>query len=110
MLPTSNAYDFPLLIKHLLTNASRAHARQEIVSHPNTRLSYETFERRVHQLAHSLNNCGIEDAMRVGVMDWDSNRYLECFFCCANDGGNPVYDQCASVACSAALYNQPWRS
>ena len=92
MLPASNAYDFPLLIKHLLTNASRAHARQEIVSHPNTRLSYETFERRVHRLAHSLNNCGIEDAMRVGVMDWDSNRYLECFFCCANDGGNPLYD------------------
>jgi fatty-acyl-CoA synthase len=80
VLPASNAYDFPLLIKHLLTNASRAHARQEIVSHPNTRLSYETFERRVHRLAHSLNNCGIEDAMRVGVMDWDSNRYLECFF------------------------------
>ena len=80
MFPASNAYDYPLLIKHILTNATRAHARQEIVSHAKTRLSYEAFERRVHQLAHSLNNCGIDEGMRVGVMDWDTNRYLECFF------------------------------
>ena len=80
MLPASNAYDFPLLIKHMLTNSTRANARQEIVSHAKTRLSYEAFERRVHQLAHSLNKCGIDEGMRVGVMDWDTNRYLECFF------------------------------
>ena len=57
------------------------HARQEIVSHPNTRLSYADLGKRVRQLANSLKaSVASMRAMRVGVMDWDTHRYLECFF------------------------------
>ena len=78
--PASDAYDHPLLIKHLLTSSNRACARQEIVNGAGIRLSYEAFEKRVHQLAHSLKASGIFEGMRIGVIDWDTSRYLECFF------------------------------
>ena len=76
----SNAYGYPLLIKHLLTRSNIASANQEIVSGTEMRLCYADFGKRVHQLANSLKLSGIREGMRVGVMDWDTHRYLECFF------------------------------
>ena len=77
--PASDAYDHPLLIKHLLTSSNRACARQEIVNGAGIRLSYEAFEKRVHQLAHSLKASGIFEGMRIGVIDWDTTDILSVF-------------------------------
>ena len=57
-----------------------ASACQEIVSGTEMRLSYADLGKRVRQLANSLKTSGIREGMRVGVMDWDTHRYLECFF------------------------------
>ena len=76
----SNAYGYPLLIKHLLTRSNIASACQEIVSGTEMRLSYAELDQRVRQLANALKASGIREGMRVGVMDWDTHRYLECFF------------------------------
>ena len=77
---TASAYDYPLLIKQLLLRSDSVHASKEIVSGTDKRLSYAEFTQRVGRLACALRASGIAEAMRVGVMDWDSHRYLECFF------------------------------
>jgi len=78
--PSEHAYDYPLLIKQLLVRSNRVSADQEIVSGRNTRLTYAEFNMRIGRLANALNSIGIGEGKRVGVMDWDTHRYLECFF------------------------------
>jgi fatty-acyl-CoA synthase len=73
-------YDYPLIIKQLLINPLRLHARQEIVYRDLCRLTYREFGERVHRLASALQRIGVTFGDTVAVMDWDSHRYLECFF------------------------------
>jgi len=76
----TSAYNYPLLIKHLLVRSEGTCTGKELVTGLDTGFSYNTLFKRVCQLANSLEtSCGHE-GMRVGVMDWDTNRYLECFF------------------------------
>ena len=72
--------EYPLLIKQILTKSSVKSFSQEIVSNPNVRLSYQEFTGRLGRLANSLTAQGISEKKRVGVMDWDTTGYLECFF------------------------------
>jgi fatty-acyl-CoA synthase len=75
-----SAYDYPLLIKHLL-HTPLAHAPdQEIVYRDLVRYDYRTLRQRIGRLAGGLARLGIEPGDTVAVMDWDSHRYLECFF------------------------------
>ena len=78
--PTSSAYSYPLLIKHLLPTPRAQAARQEIVYADRTRYDYRTLRRRISRLASGLSTCGVKPDDTVAVMDWDSHRYLECFF------------------------------
>jgi fatty-acyl-CoA synthase len=75
-----NAYDYPLLIKHLLYPASTYARDQEIVYRDLERYSYETLRNRIGRLAGGLASLGVRPGDTVGVMDWDSHRYLECYF------------------------------
>ncbi|MEE4274970.1 MAG: fatty acid--CoA ligase [Thermoleophilia bacterium] len=77
---TPSAYGYPLLLKHLL-HAPLAHsADQEIVYRDFARYTYAEFADRLARLARGLHGLGVEPGQTVGVMDWDSHRYLECFF------------------------------
>ena len=77
---TPEAYGFPLLIKHLL-HAPRAYALdQEIVYRDRARYTYRDLFARIGRLANGLTSLGVRPGDTVGVMDWDSHRYLECFF------------------------------
>ncbi len=77
---TDSAYTYPLLIKHLL-HAPLAHSPgQEIVYRDLVRYTYRDFAERVARLANGLARLGVRPGDTVGVMDWDSHRYLECFF------------------------------
>jgi len=78
--PTPSAYSYPLLIKHLLPTPRAQAARQEIVYTDRTRYDYRTLRRRISRLASGLGTCGVKPDDTVAVMDWDSHRYLECFF------------------------------
>ncbi len=78
--PTPSAYSYPLLIKHLLPTPRAQAARQEIVYADHTRYDYRTLRRRISRLASGLSTCGVKPDDTVAVMDWDSHRYLECFF------------------------------
>src|SRR6266702_4054181 len=78
--PTPSAYAYPLLIKNLL-HTPLAHAPdQEIVYRGQKRLTYTTLRDRIARLANGLSQLGTRHGSTVAVMDWDSHRYLECYF------------------------------
>lgn len=77
---TPSAYAYPLLIKHLLGNPVRQFPQQEIVYGDFKRQSYRDLGDRVGRLASGLARLGVKPGDTVAVMDWDSHRYLECFF------------------------------
>jgi fatty-acyl-CoA synthase len=77
---TPSAYGFPLLIKSLLESGVTRAPEQEIVSADSTRLTYRGFAERVGRLASGLASLGVEPGDTVAIIDWDTNRYLECFF------------------------------
>jgi fatty-acyl-CoA synthase len=74
------AYNYPLIIKHLLTTPLRQYPKQEIVYRDRLRLSYASFGERIGRLGSALARLGLQPGQTVAVMDWDSHRYLECFF------------------------------
>src|SRR5207253_660733 len=53
---------------------------QEIVYRDVQRFDYPTLRQRIGQLATGLAGLGVKPGNTVAVMDWDSHRYLECFF------------------------------
>jgi fatty-acyl-CoA synthase len=80
IIRTPSAHAFPLLIKYLLGNALIQAPQQEIVYCDYKRLTYKDMRDRVGRLATGLTNLGVKPGATVAVMDWDSHRYLECFF------------------------------
>ena len=74
------AYEYPLLIKQLLHTSRATASRQEIVYRSARRLTYRQLDLRIASLASGLSGLGVEQGTTVAVMDWDSHRYLECFF------------------------------
>ncbi|HRX60395.1 MAG TPA: fatty acid--CoA ligase [Candidatus Competibacter sp.] len=77
---TPSAYAYPLLIKNLLANPLRQFPNQEIVYGDFKRQTYREMGERIHRLASGLAGLGVKPGDTVAVMDWDSHRYLECFF------------------------------
>ncbi len=77
---TPSAYEYPLLIKHILKTPLAHASKQEIVYANVKRYDYVTLYKRIGQLANVLEKMGVKAGDTVGVMDWDSHRYLECLF------------------------------
>ena len=77
---TPSAYEYPLLIKHILKTPLAHAPKQEIVYANVKRYDYVTLYKRIGQLANVLEKMGVKAGDTVGVMDWDSHRYLECLF------------------------------
>ena len=80
LTPAASAYDYPLLIRQLLHTPMAQARDQEIVYADKFRYSYADFGERLGRLANALTQLGIHEGDTVAVMDWDSHRYLECFF------------------------------
>jgi len=77
---TPSAYDFPLLIKQIWITPLANAPQQEILYRGERRQTYAQTRARVGRLASALSGLGVKPGMTVAVMDWDSHRYLECFF------------------------------
>ena len=77
---TRSAHDAPLSIGHILDRGLAAAPTQEIVYADRLRYTYATLGERVRRLASALHALGVEPGSTVAIMDWDSHRYLECFF------------------------------
>ncbi|VVQ24085.1 fatty acid--CoA ligase [Pseudomonas fluorescens] len=78
--PAQGAYSYPLLIKSLLLSGVRYESANEIVYADKLRYSYQTLIERIHRLANALTAAGVKAGDTVAMLDWDSHRYLECFF------------------------------
>ncbi|MGO8880624.1 MAG: fatty acid--CoA ligase [Desulfomonilaceae bacterium] len=77
---TPSAYSYPLLIKNILITPILYAPDQEIVYRDKLRMTYRDLYQRINRLASALTGLGVGYDDTVGVMDWDSHRYLECFF------------------------------
>ncbi len=75
-----SAYDFQLLLKHLLSQGVAWAPNQEIVYRDLVRHSYTTLNKRVLRLGRALQALGVTKGTKVGVIEWDSHRYLEMYF------------------------------
>ncbi|CAI8853125.1 MULTISPECIES: fatty acid--CoA ligase [Pseudomonas] len=78
--PADGAYAYPLLIKQLLLSGVRYEPGREIVYADKLRYSYQTLNKRIRRLANALTAAGVKAGDTVALLDWDSHRYLECFF------------------------------
>ena len=77
---TPSAYTYPLLIKQLLHTPLATAPEQEICYRDLSRFTYREFRARIGRLASALHAQGVAPGQTVAIMDWDSHRYLECFF------------------------------
>ncbi len=77
---TESAYTYPLLIKNLLQSPAVNDPQQEIIYRDQARFTYAEFRQRVCKLANALTKLGVKAGDTVAMMDWDSHRYLECFY------------------------------
>ena len=74
------SYKYQLLIKHILEMPLAFAPNQEIVYRDKVRLTYRTLNERIHRLANGLEKIGVGAGDKVCIFDYDSHRYLECFF------------------------------
>jgi fatty-acyl-CoA synthase len=88
-------YKYQLILKHLLETPLFFAPDQQIVYRDKVRLTYRMFNERVHRLANALKLLGVKVGDTVCVFDYDSHRYLECFF--------------AIPMMGAVLHTQNWR-
>lgn len=77
---TPSAYGFPLLIKNILGSPMIYSPDQQIVYRDQMTYTYRDLNRRIQRLANALEALGVKQGDTVAVMEWDSHRYLECFF------------------------------
>lgn len=75
-----SAPDYQLLIKQILKMPLAQASAKEIVYRGDLRFTYPQFAARIARLAGVLTKLGGKFQTRIGVMDWDSHRYLESYF------------------------------
>lgn len=77
---TPSAHNYQLLIKSIFEQTLKYEPQKEIVYRDLFRFNYFELNRRIQKLANVLTQQGVKAGDTVAVFDWDSHRYLECFF------------------------------
>src|SRR5229473_8188000 len=75
---TPSAYDYPLLIKHLLYTPLATAPEQEIVYRDISRYTYRTLHQRIGRLASGLAGLGVEPGDTVGIRSEERRVGKEC--------------------------------
>jgi fatty-acyl-CoA synthase len=73
-------YAYQLLIKKLLKTPLIYSPEREIVYRDKSRYNYRVLNERIQRLANGLEKLDVQPGDTVAVFDYDSHRYLECFF------------------------------
>src|ERR1700748_471873 len=77
---TKSAYQYPLIFKQLWHTPRVQAPDQQIVYRDLKRFTYLQIKERIGRLASALSKAGVVPGDTVGVLDWDSHRFLEAFF------------------------------
>jgi fatty-acyl-CoA synthase len=77
---TKSAYQYPLIFKQLWHTPRVQAPDQEVVYRDLKRFTYLQIKERIGRLASALSKAGVVPGDTVGVLDWDSHRFLEAFF------------------------------
>jgi len=75
-----SAHRYPLLFKQLWHAPLLNAPDQEVVYRDQRRLTYREVRERIGRLASALAKLGVSPGDTVGVMEWDSHRFLEAVF------------------------------
>src|ERR1700758_2213165 len=75
-----SAYQYPLIFKQLWHTPLVQAPDQEIVYRDLKRFTYRQTRERIGRLGTALSKAGVVPGDTVGVLDWDSHRFLEAFF------------------------------
>jgi fatty-acyl-CoA synthase len=75
-----SAYQYPLIFKQLWHTPRVQAPDQEVVYRDLRRFTYLQIRERIGRLASALSKAGVLPGDTVGVLDWDSHRFLEAFF------------------------------
>ena len=76
----SKAFKFPLLIKSILAYSTMIEPENEIVYKDQVRYNYFELNKRVRKQANVFKKLSLNGGQTIAVLDYDSHRYLECFF------------------------------
>jgi fatty-acyl-CoA synthase len=74
------SYQYPLVIKKLLKTPLIYSPDREIVYSDKSRYTYRTLYERINRLANGLESLKVMQGDTLAIFDYDSHRYLECFF------------------------------
>jgi len=69
-----------LLIRELLARVRNWAPRETITYRQHLTLTYAEWLERVDRLGSWLEALGVQPGERIGVLDWDSHRYLDLYF------------------------------
>ena len=75
--------DFPLTLQHAFNRAVSFFPRKEIATrtdHGMHRYTYGEWGKRTIQLAHALQNAGVNQGERIATFGWNTYRHLELYF------------------------------
>src|SRR5438552_1662865 len=75
-----SAYQYPLIFKQLWHTPRVQAPDQEIVYRDLRRFTYLQIKERIGRLASALSKAGVVPGDTVGVLEWDSHRFLEASF------------------------------
>ncbi|MCU0598541.1 MAG: long-chain fatty acid--CoA ligase [Desulfobacterales bacterium] len=82
--PATSQDNYQLNVINILRHAARSFGRQEVVSikldGTKLRFSYNDVYDRVKRLGNALTGIGAQAGDRIGVIDWNSHRHLECYY------------------------------
>jgi fatty-acyl-CoA synthase len=69
-----------LLLKYVLQYGLQWAPGQVIIYRDRVRYTYSDMAQRVLRLGRALQSLGVRQGTKVGVIEWDSHRYLEMYF------------------------------
>lgn len=78
---------FQLNIRQILQAPVGRNPEQVILDSNGQARTYRQFHDRIARLGHVLASLGLAEGSTIAVMDWDTPRYLECFFAIPMLGG-----------------------
>ncbi|MEA2102595.1 MAG: fatty acid--CoA ligase [Thermodesulfobacteriota bacterium] len=76
----NHGFRYQLTIKELLSSTRFFAPEQKIVYRDKVRITYRDMLERIDRLAGALDHLGVKKGDTISVFDYDSHRYLECYF------------------------------